>query len=66
MKEGRVVEDPILSPQEMCADGGFSMATWRRNYRHKLKIIRLSPRRIGARRSNWRKTLEENTEGGAT
>jgi hypothetical protein len=55
-------KDPILSPQEMCEDASISMATWRRNYRHKLKIIRLSPRRIGARQSNWRETLEENTE----
>jgi hypothetical protein len=57
-------KDPILSPEEMCEDGNISMATWRRTYRQhpKLKIIRMSPRRIGARQSNWRETLEENTE----
>ena len=55
--------DPILSPRAMCEDGDISKATWYRHYRPKLKIIRLSPRRIGARQSNWRKVLEEQTEG---
>lgn len=58
-------KDPILSPEEMCEDGNISMATWRRNYRHKLPIIRISPRRIGARRSAWLKALEQNTERAA-
>jgi hypothetical protein len=55
-------KDPILSPEMMCEDGNISMATWRRNYRHKLPIIRISPRRIGARQSAWRKALEQKTE----
>jgi hypothetical protein len=56
--------DPILSPEAMCEDANISMDTWRRHYRHhpKLKIMRLSPRRIGARQSNWREVLEQNTE----
>jgi hypothetical protein len=57
-------KDPILAPKEMCEDANISMATWVRNYRHnpQLKIMRLSPRRIGARQSNWRKVLEQNVE----
>jgi hypothetical protein len=58
-------KDPILSPEEMCEDGNISIATWRRNYRHKLPIIRISPRRIGARRSAWLRALEQNTERAA-
>jgi hypothetical protein len=55
-------KDPILSPRDMCEDGDISKATWYRHYRLKLKIIRLSPRRIGARRSNWRSVIEANAE----
>jgi hypothetical protein len=53
-------KDPILSPREMWEDANISKATWVRHYRHhpKLKIMRLAPRRIGARQSNWRETLE--------
>jgi hypothetical protein len=65
MKTPRQIDDPILSPEEMCEDANISMATWRRSYRNKLRIIQLSPRRIGARQSNWRQTLEQNTAGGA-
>jgi predicted DNA-binding transcriptional regulator AlpA len=67
MKPPRQPEDPILSPQEMAADGGMSEATWYRNYRYHpdLKIIWISPRRIGARFSNWRRVLEAQTEGEA-
>jgi hypothetical protein len=54
--------DPVMTPEEMCRDGNISMDTWRRHYRHKLPIIRLSPRRIGARRSAWFRALEQNTE----
>lgn len=54
--------DPILSPAAMCEDADISMATWQRRWRHKLPIVRLSPRRIGCRRSNWRKALEEQIE----
>jgi hypothetical protein len=46
-------KDPIISPRAMCEDADISKATWYRHYRPKLKIIRLSPRRIGARQSNW-------------
>jgi hypothetical protein len=55
-------EDPILSPSDMCRDGRISKATWYRHYRPKLKIIRLSPRRIGARRSEWQSVIEANAE----
>jgi hypothetical protein len=55
-------QDPVLTPEEMCRDANISMATWVRHYRHKLPIIRLSPRRIGVRRSAWLRTLEQNTE----
>ena len=60
----REPEDPILSPREMCVDGNISEATWRRQFRHhpKLKIISLSPRRIGARRSNLHGVLADRTE----
>lgn len=54
--------DPILSPRQMCEDAGISKATWMRHYRHKLDLIRLSPRRIGARQSVWRQVLEESAE----
>jgi hypothetical protein len=56
--------DPVMTPGEMCQDGNISMDTWRRHYRNhpKLKIMRLSPRRIGARQSNWRAVLEETVE----
>jgi hypothetical protein len=65
MKSPRQPEDPILSPAEMATDGNISEATWYRNYRYhpKLRIIQISPRRIGARQSNWRQVLEEQTEG---
>jgi hypothetical protein len=51
----------------MAADGRMSEATWYRNYRYHpdLKIIWISPRRIGARFSNWRRVLEAQTEGEA-
>jgi hypothetical protein len=55
-------KDPILSPREMCEDAGISKATWIRHYRHKLDIIRLSPRRIGVRQSAWRKVLQASAE----
>jgi hypothetical protein len=55
-------KDPILTPRDMCEDAKISMATWRRTYRDKLEIVRVSPRRIGARRSKWLSALQENTE----
>ena len=60
----REPDDPILSPQEMCADGNISEATWYRQFRRhpQLKIIWLSPRRIGARRSNWQRVLADRVE----
>jgi hypothetical protein len=57
--------DPILSPKMMCDEANISLDTWRRVYRNKLPIIKLSPKRIGARQSAWRKALEQNTEGRA-
>jgi hypothetical protein len=64
MSEGpqRVELDPVMSPEAMCQDADISMATWRRNWRHKLPIIRISPRRIGVRRSAWGAALEQLTE----
>ncbi|MCE3247478.1 MAG: hypothetical protein K0R41_1303 [Geminicoccaceae bacterium] len=59
-----IEKNPILSPEAMCEDGDISMSTWRRNYRFTLPIIRISPRRIGVRQSDWRKALEEATESG--
>ena len=58
-------QDPIRSPEWMATDADISLATWHRRYRRhpKLKIIQVSPRRIGARQSNWRRVLEEQTEG---
>jgi hypothetical protein len=61
--EQRIELDPLLSPEEMCRDAGISMATWRRNWRHHLPIVRISPRRIGVRRSAWRAALEQLIEG---
>ena len=60
----RQSEDPILSPHEMWIDGGMSETTWYREYRYhpKLEIIQISPRRIGARQSNWRQLLAERTK----
>jgi hypothetical protein len=59
MKKLREPEDPILEPQEMAVDGDMSKSTWHRHYRYHpdLEIIQISPRRIGARLSNWRKVL---------
>lgn len=54
--------DPILSPAAMCEDADISMATWQRRWRHKLPIVRLSPRRIGVRRSDWHAALDAQTE----
>jgi hypothetical protein len=59
-----VPDDPILSPAEMAEDGNISVATWNRNYRHRLPVIQISPRRIGVRRSAWLRALAERT--GAT
>ena len=65
-REQRVELDPLLSPEEMCRDAGISMATWRRNWRHRLPIVRISPRRIGVRRSVWRAALEQLIEEAAS
>jgi hypothetical protein len=62
MKTPRQPEDPILSPQEMAQDAGINLATWRRNYRDKLPIIQISPRRIGARKSDWRRELDQRAK----
>ena len=64
MKTPRQPEDPILSPQEMA---------WTRQHlrgnlasqlpvRPQLKIIQITPRRIGARQSNWRQALEQRAK----
>jgi hypothetical protein len=53
--------DPILSLEDMWTDAGMSPATWRRNWRHRLPMIRISARRIGCRRSVWRAALEAET-----
>lgn len=65
MKNLRHPEDPILSPEQMAQDAGIALVTWHRNFRHhpKLKIVKISPRRIGARQSNWRQVLEDQIEG---
>ena len=55
-------DDPVLSPAECCEDAGIGITTWKRVYRHKLPIIRITPKRIGVRRSDWRKALEQRTE----
>ena len=55
--------DPIWSPETMCQDAGISLSTWRRVYRNQLPIVRISAKRIGARRSAWRHALEQRTEG---
>ena len=67
MKTLKEPEDPILSPAKMAADGDMSEATWYATIGTipRLKIIQVSPRRIGARHSNWRQVLDEQTEGGA-
>ena len=64
MKAPRQPADPILSPEEMALDGDISLATWRRNFRNdpQLTVIQLSPRRIGARQSNWRQVLEQRAK----
>ena len=64
-KRGHESADPILSPAAMCRDADISKATWQRNWRHKLPIIRLSAKRIGCRQSNWRAALDARTEDGA-
>jgi hypothetical protein len=67
MKTPPQPEDPIVSPAWMADDADISEATWYRNYRYhpKLKIIQISPRRIGARLSNWRQVVAEQAEGEA-
>lgn len=54
-------DDPVLTPDAMCADAGISRATWNRNWRHRLPIVRVSARRIGCRRSAWRAALEQGS-----
>jgi hypothetical protein len=53
-------DDPIRSPEWMATDAGISLSTWHRRFRRhpKLKILQISPRRIGARESNWREVSE--------
>ena len=67
MKTSRQPEDPILSPQEMADDAGISLATWRRNFRDdpQLEIMQVTPRRIGARQSKWRWTLDQRVRQSA-
>jgi hypothetical protein len=50
--------DPIWSEKQMAADAGTSHSTWRRTWRHRVPMIRVSPRRHGCRRSVWRAILE--------
>lgn len=58
-----MVFDPILSPADMCAEAKISLATWRRQYRDALPIVKLSPKRIGVRRSEWLAELVRRTSG---
>ena len=64
MKTPREPQDPILSPQEMADDAGISLATWRRNFRNdpQLEIMQVTPRRIGARQSEWQRTLDQRAK----
>lgn len=44
----------ILSPREVCAVLGVSLASWNRNFRRQLPVVQLSSRRIGV----WNTDLE--------
>jgi hypothetical protein len=57
--------DPILSPNDMCGEAKISLATWRRQFRNCLPVVRLSPKRIGVRRSDWLAALASRTAGQA-
>jgi hypothetical protein len=61
MKLRRESDDPVLSPDEMCEDIGICRPSWYRHWRYhpKLKILHVTKRRIGARRSNWRAVVAE-------
>jgi hypothetical protein len=50
--------DPVLSPAEACVELGISKSTWLRHWRHKVRLVKLSPKRIGVRRSDLRAALE--------
>jgi hypothetical protein len=60
--------DPILSPSDMCGEAKISLATWRRQFRNSLPVVRISPKRIGVRRSDWLAALAQRTtaQGDAT
>jgi len=53
--------DPVMSPREMEEEAGISRATWNRQFRHVLPVVRLSSKRIGVRRSHWLAELERRT-----
>jgi hypothetical protein len=65
MTPDRLPLDPVLSPREMALDAGISLKTRHRNYRHTLRILYLSPKRIGVRQSEWRKALEQRKPSSA-
>jgi len=55
------VYDPILSPADMCSEAKISLSTWRRQFRHTLPVVQLSPKRVGVRASAWRAELARRT-----
>ena len=55
--------DPILTPADMCSEAKISLSTWRRQFRHTLPVVRLSPKRVGVRASAWRAELARRTSG---
>jgi hypothetical protein len=58
------LRDPVLSPREACEELGISIASWKRHWRWQVPIVRLSPGRVGVRRSVLIATLEARTTGG--
>jgi hypothetical protein len=56
-------DDPLLGPDDMASDANISTTTWSRTWRRDPRVvaelIHVSTRRIGMRRSAWRRILAE-------
>lgn len=51
----------LLRPAEVCQLLGVSRATYERNVKQRLPLVRLSPRRVGVRREAVERLLDELT-----
>jgi hypothetical protein len=61
----KLQHDPILSPADASKLIGVSKSTFIRHWQRRLPVLRLSPGRIGFRRSDLLAALEARCEGGS-